>query len=83
VGNHDAVDFDRFPDQARDAGARVRVTFHYQPHSIGGKIVRFDAVDPFEIIIALDDGRFVRSAECQFTFEADGAEPLAGDAEIP
>jgi hypothetical protein len=58
----------RFPRQGSFLGLRVRVCFHYETASaVPGVIVRDDAEEPYETIISLDDGRVVRSKECQYT----------------
>lgn len=61
-----------FPKQGSFAGKRARVHFHYNTaRAHYGKIVRDDAEErspgvPGLTIIALDDGRYVLSTECQF-----------------
>lgn len=56
-----------FPKQGRYLGLDVVVYFHYDTsQSLNGKIVRDDMEEPFETIIQLEDGRFVRSVECAY-----------------
>jgi len=49
-------------------GTKVNVYYHYdtsKKHT--GIIVRDDQEEPFETIIKLDDGRFLRGTECQYS----------------
>ena len=63
----------RFPGMA--VGAKVKVCFHYDTnHCVRGRIVRDDLEEPFETIIRLDDGRYVRGTECQFSYALRGNE---------
>ena len=70
------VRHDQFPNQRRlDLGTRVRVCFAYDTaHQVLGTIVRYDAEEPFEEIIRLDDcipnteiPRFIRTTECMWS----------------
>lgn len=82
MGCVETIAYDKFPKQ-RDknykypemaVGARVKVCFHYDTSKYcTGRIVRSDIEEPFEEIIRLDDGRFVRTVECQYSYAA--AEP--------
>ena len=63
------VSFDEYPVQANISTRRVVVYYdndktkcHY------GTIVRADRQAPYETLIALDNGHFVRSAECRFDY---------------
>lgn len=57
-----------WPKQGTWLGRRVVVCFDYDTSvTFPGKIVREDDEDPHQTIIALEDGRFVRSVECQFS----------------
>ena len=57
----------KFPEMA--VGARVNVCFHYDTkHLCPGTVVRDDLEEPFETIIKLDDGRYVRGVECQYSY---------------
>ena len=50
-------------------GARVKVCFHYDTSKYCmGTLVRSDLEEPFETIIRLDDGRYLRAVECQYSF---------------
>ena len=60
------ISYNTFPRQASFLGERVDVCFHHDTaHTLQGTVVRDDAEEPFEMIIALDDGRYVLSTECQ------------------
>lgn len=59
---------DKFPRQTDWLGKRVNTCFHYDTeHTLPGTIVRDDAEAPLMTIIALDDGRYVLSTECQYS----------------
>jgi hypothetical protein len=67
MGNVSTIAHDRFPEQGSWLGCRVRVCFHYDTsNALFGRIVRDDREKPFELIIALDNGRYVTARECQF-----------------
>lgn len=60
----------RFPEQSDWLGKRVKVCFHYITEDMfPGTIVRCDTEEPGRMIIALDDGRYVMSTECQYSFQ--------------
>lgn len=62
------VGFDKFPKQGGYLGKEVDVFFNYDSSkSIKGKVVRDDVEDPFLTLIQLEDGRIVRSVECQYS----------------
>lgn len=66
MGAVNSIRFDAFPRQGDAVGCRVTVFFHYDTsRGIEGVVVRDDMERPFETIIKLDDGRYVRGAECQ------------------
>ncbi|MFC3127230.1 hypothetical protein ACFOD4_19350 [Pseudoroseomonas globiformis] len=68
MGVVQTVGFDRFPKQGSHLGKRVEVCFNYDTsRRLSGTIVRDDAEAPGETLIRLDDGRFVRSVECQYS----------------
>ena len=70
MGCVDTISISTFPKQHRTLHARVKVCFHYDAeHMIGGTIVREDIEEPFDMIIRLDDGRYVRGVECQYQYE--------------
>lgn len=57
-----------YPAQSQYVCRRVNVCFHYDTTNVyGGRIVRDDREAPYEIIIALDDGRYVLGTECQYS----------------
>jgi hypothetical protein len=68
------ITYDKFPKQNYEypefaVGARVSVYFHYDTSKICmGTIVRNDLEEPFETIIKLDDGRYLRAEECQYSY---------------
>ena len=69
------IGIEQFPEQRELIGAQVKVCFNYDTtRTIGGKIVRYDMNPPFEVIIALEDGRYVRAVECQYSIERDWLE---------
>lgn len=80
MGCVETIAYDKFPKQ-RDkdykypymaVGARVKVCFHYNTSEYCmGTIVRSDTEEPFEEIIRLDDGRFIRAVECQYQYVND------------
>lgn len=61
------ITHEKFPRQSDWLGRRVNVCFHYDTaYILHGVIVRDDADDPLVTIIALDDGHYVLSTECQY-----------------
>lgn len=73
MGYVDNITFDKYPKQADEnykyphVGKRVAVCYHYDTSKLHyGVIVRADREKPFETIIALDNGRYVRDSECQY-----------------
>ena len=69
MGVHPNIDFNRFPKQSPSLGKSVEVVFNYDTsRQIKGQIVRCDHEEPLRMIIALEDGRFVLSSECQYRF---------------
>jgi hypothetical protein len=70
MGVHENIGSKNFPKQGAFLGKQARVCFAYQTDkTIPGTIVRHDEEEPFEIIIALEDGRYVRAVECQYTVD--------------
>ena len=68
------ITFDEFPKQADEnykypkIGKRVQVCYHYNTSKYHyGTIVRNDIEEPFETIIKLDNGRYLRAVECQYS----------------
>ena len=73
IGCIKTISYYNFPKQADSSypyphlGKRVEVCYHYDTsHTHMGTIVRDDREEPWETIIALDNGRYVRGVECQF-----------------
>lgn len=69
------ITHEKFPKQAdenykyQSIGKRVRVCYHYNTNYYDeGIIVRSDIEEPFETIIKLDNGRYLRGVECQYSF---------------
>lgn len=80
MGCVETIAYDKFPKQIDKnykypymaVGARVKVCFHYDTSKYCmGTIVRSDTEEPFEEIIRLDDGRFIRAVECQYQYVND------------
>ena len=73
MGCIDTITYDNFPKQInknyRGVGTRVKVYYHYDTTKYHyGTIVRDDMQEPFETIIKLDNGRYLRATECQFSY---------------
>jgi hypothetical protein len=79
MGSHRNIRHDAFPKQGSHLGKRVVVFYHYDTmHTCLGTVVRDDAQEPFVMIIQTDDGRFVKSTECQYADAAHaGGAPLS------
>ena len=61
------VGYRKFPKQGKSLNKRVEVCFNYRfSHTIYGTIVRDDIQKPYVEIIKLDDGRYIRTEECQY-----------------
>jgi hypothetical protein len=61
------ISHDKFPKQGNWLNRPVSVCFNYDTSKrMTGTIVREDAEAPGVMIIALDNGRFVLSTECQY-----------------
>lgn len=70
MGVENNVGFSRWPEQSDWVGRRVLVCFDYDTtNQMGGEIVRCDNEEPGQMIIRLDDNRYVRSVECMWSFE--------------
>lgn len=68
MGTAPNIAHDRFPKQGQYVGRLVKVCFNYDTsHVIEGTVVRDDTEEPGELIIQLDDGRFVRAKECMWS----------------
>ena len=77
MGCIDTITYDKFPKQKDKnyrypqfkVGSRVKVCYHYNTSKYHyGTIVRDDLEEPFETIIKLDNGRYLRATECQFSY---------------
>ena len=77
MGCIDTITYDKFPKQKDEnyiyprfkVGRRVKVCYHYDTLKYHyGTIVRDDLEEPFETIIKLDNGRYLRAVECQFSY---------------
>ena len=74
MGCIDTITYDKFPKQKDEnytypVGCRVKVCYHYDTSKYHyGTIVRDDLEEPFETIIKLDNGRYLRGTECQFSY---------------
>lgn len=75
MGVHEAIGYDRFPDQSEYVGAQTKVVFNYRGDGIGGEIVRDDRQEPYLTIIRLDDGRHVLATECQYAHPSEKSPP--------
>jgi hypothetical protein len=71
------ITFDKFPKQKDESykypqfsiGERVEVCYHFDTSKKHiGIIVRDDLEEPYETIIKLDNGRYLRGVECQFSY---------------
>lgn len=71
------ITYENFPKQKDEAykypefaiGARVEVCYHFDTTKKHlGTIVRDDLEEPFETIIKLDNGRYLRAVECQYSY---------------
>ena len=77
MGCIDTITYDKFPKQKDEnykypqfkVGSRVEVCYHFDTSKYHyGTIVRDDLEEPFETIIKLDNGRYLRAVECQFSY---------------
>lgn len=76
MGVVNTIDYDHFPKQADEnykypsLGKRVKVCYKYDTtRTHMGTIVRNDIEEPGETIIKLDNGRYIRAEECQYSME--------------
>lgn len=70
MGCVENITYEKFPKQSEfmAVGERVEVCYHYDTSKTHkGTIVRNDSEEPFETIIQLDNGRYLRGVECQFS----------------
>ena len=77
MGCIDTITYDKFPKQKDEnykypefkVGSRVEVCYHFDTSKCHyGTIVRDDLEEPFETIIKLDNGRYLRAVECQYSY---------------
>ena len=77
MGCIDTITYDKFPKQRDEnykypefkVGSRVEVCYHFDASKCHyGTIVRDDLEEPFETIIKLDNGRYLRAVECQYNY---------------
>ena len=77
MGCIDTITYDKFPKQKDKnykypqfkVGSRVEVCYHFDTSKYHyGTIVRDDLEEPFETIIKLDNGRYLRAVECQYSY---------------
>jgi hypothetical protein len=75
MGCVSTISYYNFPKQADSSykyphiGKVVEVCYHYDTSKKHrGIIVRDDREEPFQTIIALENGRYVLGTECQFSF---------------
>lgn len=75
MGCISTIDYDKFPKQKDQdykypsIGKKVSVCYHYNTSKKHlGTIVRDDIEEPFETIIKLDNGRYLRGVECQYSY---------------
>ena len=77
MGCIDTITYDKFPKQKDEnyiyprfkVGSRVKVCYHFDTSKYHyGTIVRDDLEEPFETIIKLDNDRYLRAVECQFSY---------------
>lgn len=74
MGCEDSITAKGGPVQTNFVGRRVRVCFHDDTsEEVGGVIVRDDGELPLRMIIKLDDGRYLLSTECQWTYASSDA----------
>ena len=64
------ISYEKYPEQGRKLGQKVKVIYNYDfSKSHNGIIVRDDIEEPFETIIKLDnEERYLRASECQYSF---------------
>lgn len=62
------ISYESFPKQGLYVGKPVNVCFNYDTTKcLPGVIVRDDYEEPWLGIIALEDGRYVLTTECQYS----------------
>lgn len=77
MGCIENITYDKFPKQKDKnyrypryvVDSRVEVCYHFDSSKTHlGTIVRDDLEEPYETIIKLDNGRYLRGVECQFSY---------------
>ncbi len=66
MGCHPNINHEKFPEQGKQRGKRVRVMFYFTEPYCYGVCIRDDKEEPFRTIFQLDDGRVVDAVECQW-----------------
>ncbi|HDR6319134.1 TPA: hypothetical protein QCU53_006103, partial [Bacillus thuringiensis] len=67
MGVHPKVGLNKFPKQGDWLNKEAKVMFDYDGSTMTtGVIVRNDMEEPFITLIKLEDGRIIRSSECQY-----------------
>lgn len=70
MGVHENIGMNKFPRQGSLVDKKVEVTFNYSPlNTISGVIVRDDIESPFVTLIKLNDDRYCRASECQYSIK--------------
>ncbi|PEJ68687.1 hypothetical protein CN680_26045 [Bacillus pseudomycoides] len=68
MGVHPNVGINKFPKQGDWLNKEAKVMFNFDSSTmIKGVIVRDDMEEPFLTLIKLEDGRVIRSTECQYS----------------
>lgn len=68
MGVHPNVGVNDFPKQGDWLNKEAKVMFNFDSSTmLRGVIVRDDMEEPFLTLIKLEDGRVIRSAECQYS----------------
>ncbi|MGY6209736.1 hypothetical protein ACXEO8_07140 [Cytobacillus firmus] len=68
MGVEKNLSVEKFPKQGEYLHKRTQVCFGFDNENlIGGTIVRDDREEPYLTIIRLDDGKYIRSTECQYS----------------
>ena len=61
--------YDNYPKQTENVNRIVMVCYHFDTSKIDlGVIVRDDDIEPFETIIRLKNGKYIRAVECQYRY---------------
>lgn len=68
MGVHPNVGVNKFPKQGDWLNKEAKVMFNFDSSTmLKGVIVRDDMEEPFLTLIKLEDGRVIRSTECQYS----------------